>query len=124
MTDELTSPLAGVPADAAERPIPADDAAGAVDLSGLTPEQATDQLKAAYAHFGKGQVLVVGGGFEMPIDYAKIDRHADVERMVADAMAVGRSGNPVERVILNTRTAVRGHDVAPVVVFDEARLAR
>ena len=174
MTDELTSPLAGVPADAAERLIPADDAggavarprhrlwprflvaflisllvglvvgasalyaydrqytgrvlpgvsAGAVDLSGLTPEQATDQLKAAYAHFGKGQVLVVGGGFEMPIDYAKIDRHADVEQMVADAMAVGRSGNPVERVILDARTAVRGHDIAPVVVFDEARLAR
>jgi vancomycin resistance protein YoaR len=174
MTDELTSPLAGVPADAADRPIPADDAggavarprhrlwprfliaflisllvglvvgasalyaydrqytgrvlpgvsAGAVDLSGLTPEQATDQLKAAYAHFGKGKVLVVGGGFEMPIDYAKIDRHADVERMVADAMAVGRSGNAVERVILNTRTAVRGYNVAPVVVFDEARLAR
>ena len=25
MTDELTSPLAGIPADAAERPIPSDD---------------------------------------------------------------------------------------------------
>jgi vancomycin resistance protein YoaR len=173
MTDELTSPLAGIPADAAERPIPSDDAVtvvrprrrpwarffvaflislliglavgagalyaydrqytgrvlpgvtvGGIALAGLTPEEATKQLKAAYAHLGKGRVIVAGGGFEMPIDYAKIDRRADIERMVAEAMAVGRNGNPVERVILDARTAIRGHDITPTVLFDEARLAR
>ncbi|HEX5014050.1 MAG TPA: VanW family protein [Candidatus Limnocylindrales bacterium] len=174
MTDELTSPLAGVPADAASRPIPVDDASEAIDrrrhrpwarffvaflismllglaagagalyaydreytgrvlpgvavagldLSGLTPEQATEQLEAAYAYLGQGKAIVAGGGFEMPIDYAKIGRRADVERMVTEAMAVGRSGNAVERVILDARTAVRGYDIQPAVVFDEARLAR
>ena len=174
MTDELTSPLAGVPADAAERPMPAADAdtavgrprhkpwarffvaflislliglavgagalyaydrqytgrvlpgvsVGGLALAGLTPEEATKQLEAAYAYLGKGRAIVTGGGFEMPIDYAKIGRRADVERMVAEAMAVGRNGNPVERVILDARTAVRGYDIKPTVVFDEARLAR
>jgi vancomycin resistance protein YoaR len=39
-------------------------------------------------------------------------------------MAVGRNGNAVERVILDARTAVRGVDLAPVLLFDQARLAR
>ena len=52
----------------------------------------------------RGQALIVGGGFEMAIDYDKIDRRPDVDRMVAEAMAVGRNGNAVERVILDART--------------------
>ena len=60
----------------------------------------------------------------MPIDYAAIGRRPDIDRMVAEAMAIGRRGNPVERVILHARTAVRGVDLAPLVTFDEAKLAR
>src|SRR5262245_59878601 len=97
---------------------------GGIALAGLTPEQAKQRLTAEYAYFGQGQAVIVGGGFEMPIDYAKIDRHADVDRMVAEAMAVGRNGNAVERIILDARTAVRGADVPPIVVFDAERLAR
>jgi vancomycin resistance protein YoaR len=97
---------------------------GGVDLSGLTPEAAAARLHDAYDRFGDGQALIVGGGFEMPIDYAKIDRRPDVDRMVAEAMAVGRNGNAVERVILDARTALRGVDIAPTVLFDDARLAR
>ena len=97
---------------------------GGVDLSGLTPEEAAARLESAFAHFGQGQAIVAGGGFEMPIDYADIDRRPDVERMVAEAMAHGRSGNAVERVILDARTAVRGVDLAPLLLFDEVRLAR
>ena len=97
---------------------------GGVSLAGLTPAEAEAQLTTAFAHFGGGRAVVVGGGFEMAIDYADVDRRADVDRMVAEAMAVGRAGNPVERVILHARTAARGVDIVPTVVFDEARLAR
>ena len=97
---------------------------GGVDLSGLTPEGAAARLHDAYDRFGEGRALIVGGGFEMPIPYDKIDRRPDVDRMVAEAMAVGRNGNAVERVILDARTALRGHDIAPILLFDEARLAR
>ena len=97
---------------------------GGIDLSGLTPEAAAARLHDAYDHFGDGQAVVVGGGLEMPIAYDKIDRRPDVDRMVAEAMAVGRNGNAVERVILDARTALRGYDIAPIVLFDDARLAR
>ena len=97
---------------------------GGVDLSGLSPEAAAARLHDTYDRFGDGQALLVGGGFEMAIPYAKIDRRPDVERMVAEAMAVGRNGNAVERVILDARTALRGVDITPVVLFDAARLAR
>ena len=81
---------------------------GGIDLSGLSPDAAAAKLHDAYDQFGEGQAVVVGGGFEMPIDYAKIDRRANVDQMVAEAMAVGRSGNLAERVILDARTAIRG----------------
>ena len=97
---------------------------GGVDLSGLTPDEAAARLEDAYGRFSTGRAVLRGGGFEMAIDYAKIDRRPDVDRMVAEAMAVGRSGNAVERVILDARTAVRGVNLAPLVLFDEARLAR
>jgi vancomycin resistance protein YoaR len=97
---------------------------GSVNLSGLNPEQATARLAEAYAYLGQGTATVAGGGFEMPIDYAKIDRRADIDRLVAEAMAVGRNGNPVERIVLDARTAVRGVTIEPSVVFDADRLAR
>src|SRR5262245_61774153 len=97
---------------------------GGIDLSGLSAEAASERLHEAYDRFGDGQAVLVGGGFEMAIPYAKIDRRPDVERMVAEAMAVGRNGNAVERVILDARTALRGVDIAPLVLFDAQRLAR
>jgi vancomycin resistance protein YoaR len=97
---------------------------GGIDLAGLTAPEATKRLSTAFASFGQGQAVLTSGTVEMSIDYAKIDRRADVDGMVADAMAVGRSGNAVERIILDARTAIRGVDIQPRVVFDEARLAR
>ena len=44
--------------------------------------------------------------------------------MVAQAMSVGRAGNPVERAIANARTAVRGITLAPQVQYDANALTR
>jgi len=96
---------------------------GGIDLSGLSPDAAAERLHGAYDRFGDGQAVLVGGGREMVIPYEKIDRRPDVERMVAEAMAVGRNGNAVERVILDARTALRGVSIEPVVLFDAERLA-
>jgi vancomycin resistance protein YoaR len=97
---------------------------GGVDLTGLTPPQATERLRSTFGAYGEGRALLIGGGFEMAIDYVDIDRRPDLEAMVAEAMAVGRTGNPVERAILDARTAIKGVDLEPRVTFDEARLAR
>jgi vancomycin resistance protein YoaR len=97
---------------------------GAVDLSGLSPEEATARLQDAYSSFGVGRAVVSGGGLEMAVDYSKIGRRPDVEAMLAEALAVGRSGSPIDRAILNFRTALRGTAIAPRVTFDAGRLTR
>jgi vancomycin resistance protein YoaR len=99
-------------------------AVGGVPLSGLTPAEASARLKQAYGRFSEGRAVLAGGGLEMTIDYSDVDRRPDIDRMVDEAMAVGRAGNTVERIILDARTAVHGVNLAPLVVFDEARLAR
>src|SRR5688500_9149302 len=97
---------------------------GGVDLSGLAPDQARATLTEQFARFGKGEAILAGGGHEMAIPYDKISRRPDVEAMVAEAMAVGRAGNAVERAILDARTAIRGVELVPRVLLDEAKLAR
>jgi vancomycin resistance protein YoaR len=97
---------------------------GGVDLSGLAPDQARATLTEQFARFGEGEAILVGGGHEMAIPYDKISRRPDVDAMVAEAMAVGRAGNAVERAILDARTAIRGVELVPRVLLDEAKLAR
>ena len=97
---------------------------GGIDLSGLAPDQARSTLTEQFASFADGEAILVGGGHEMAIPYDKIGRRPDVDAMVAEAMAVGRSGNAVERAILDARTAIRGVDLVPRVLLDEAKLAR
>ena len=96
---------------------------GGIDLSGLTPDEATERLDSSFTSFGEGRAVLTSGDVEIPIAYANIDRRPDTEGMVAEAMAIGRSGTAVERIIIDARTAVRGVDIAPRVAFDKAHVA-
>jgi vancomycin resistance protein YoaR len=96
---------------------------GSVDLSGLSAAEASARLGAAYADLGSGQLVLSGGGSQSSVSYASLDRHLDVDGLVADAAAVGRAGSPLDRVIGNAKTALRGVLLAPRVVFDETKLA-
>jgi vancomycin resistance protein YoaR len=95
---------------------------GEVDLSGLTPAEASRRLQAAYEGFGKGQVVLVAAGKRLAITYAQIHREAAIDSMVERAMAVGRGGNPVERAIANARTALNGVAIAPQVRYNQSVL--
>ena len=97
---------------------------GGIDLAGLSPGEATARLESSFASFREGRAVLTSGDLEMTIPYSDVKRRPDIEGMVAEAMAVGRSGNTVERVVQDARTAVRGVNIAPRVLFDEARLAR
>jgi vancomycin resistance protein YoaR len=96
---------------------------GSVDLSGLSPADASTRLSAAYADLGSGQLVLSGGSSQSTVSYASLDRHLDVDGLVADAAAVGHAGSPLDRIIGNAKTALRGVLLAPRVVFDEAKLA-
>ncbi len=96
---------------------------GQLDLSGLTPGQAKAELSQAYSALGKGRIVVVGPDGEASITYAEVGRGPDVDAIVDEALAAGRSGSPVERVIAEARTALRGVQVPPRVRFDPAAVA-
>lgn len=91
---------------------------GSVDLSGLEPAVAADRLRAEYASLSEGEIVLDGPDGPITVTYDAVGRRADVEAMVADAMAVGRAGNPIERAIADARTALRGVTLAPRVTFD------
>ncbi len=95
---------------------------GGVDLSGMTPAAARDRLADAF-DVSTGSLVVSAAGHEIVIDYEDIDRRIDVAALVDDAQAIGRSGSFVDRVVGNARTALRGIDLTPRVLLDDAELA-
>ncbi len=96
---------------------------GAVDLSGTDPATASARLQSAYGSLGEGSITVTGPAGNRTISYADIGRGPDIDAMLADAMAVGRAGNTVERVIADARTAIRGVALTPRVTYDADALA-
>ena len=67
---------------------------GTVDLSGLEPAVAAERLRDAYASLGEGEIIVKSPRGSTSISFADIGRGPDVEAMMAEALAVGREGNP------------------------------
>src|SRR5512134_1259491 len=96
---------------------------GTVDLSGLDAATAAQQLQTAYTALGEGTVKITTTVGERSFSYADIGRGPDVEAMVAEALAVGRGGTLIDRFIANTRTAVRGATITPMVTYDPQALA-
>ena len=96
---------------------------GSVDVSGLTQEQATARLNAAYASLGQGTLTLKLPDGTATVSYASLGRKLDVDAVVEAALAVGRTGNPIQRVSDEIRTAFKGTTIAPVVTFDQAALS-
>jgi vancomycin resistance protein YoaR len=95
---------------------------GSVDLSGLTREEAAVRLSAAYAGFATGSLVVGSSAGDVTVTYGELGRKADVDRMLDVAFGVGRTGGPLERVVGEIRTLIRGQEIAPTVTFDRAAL--
>jgi vancomycin resistance protein YoaR len=96
---------------------------GSVDLSGLPPDAARAELARAYGSLSEGQIVLSGIEDEQVITYAEIGRRPDVELIVAEALAVGRRGSPIDRAVADARTALRGIERDPRVTFDGEALA-
>lgn len=99
-------------------------AVGPVDLSGLGPEQAAGRLAAGFEALGDGDLVLVAPEATWTVDYDDLARRLDIDGLVARAMAVGRSGSPIERLATDIRNAVGGHTIVPEATFDATALAR
>ena len=94
---------------------------GAVDLSGMDAATAASAIDAAYP-FDEGRIVLHAPDGDIAIPYADLDRRPDTAALVAEAMAAGRSGQPVERAGAQIRQAINGTVIAPQVLFSEAAL--
>ncbi len=95
---------------------------GSVDLSGLSADQARAALQASYGSLSDGRLVLTEAAGEHVIRYADIDRRPDLDTMLDEAIAVGRNGSPVDRVVADARTVVRGVYLQPKVTFDADKL--
>ena len=95
---------------------------GSVDLSGLTPAAAASRLRAAYASFGDGTVVLSAAGVERTVTFSDLGRRVDADGIVALAMSVGREGPVIERIASNIRMFVRGSDITPFALVESAAL--
>ena len=91
---------------------------GSVDLSGLDPDAARAELQRAYGSLSQGQIVVDGVTDEHVITYAEIDRGPDVDRLIAEAMSIGRTGSAFDRALTDARTALRGMVIPPSATLD------
>jgi vancomycin resistance protein YoaR len=96
---------------------------GTVDLSGLTPPSAASRLLDTYGGLSNGKVVVNGPNGPVVITYESLGRTLATDQLVAEAMAVGRDGNAIERAVATSRTAIRGVTIEPRMTFDAAALA-
>jgi vancomycin resistance protein YoaR len=96
---------------------------GAVDMSGLTPDAARAELTRVYGSLSSGRIVVTGPDGEQIITYEEIDRGPAVDALLNEAMAVGRRGSPLDRMIADVRTAMRGVALEPRVTFDAAAVS-
>jgi vancomycin resistance protein YoaR len=91
---------------------------GSVDLSGLTEEAARAELTRAYGSLSEGRIVLTGPQDDAVISYAEVGRGPDVDALLEAALAVGRRGSPLDRMIADVRTALRGVALEPTVTFD------
>jgi len=97
---------------------------GQVDLSGMTAVEAAARLDEAYAAVGEGEIVLDAPDGKLRIPYERVGRRVDTEAVVAAAIAVGRTGGPVERAIADARTALNGVALEPPVTYDADAVTR
>ena len=93
-----------------------------VDVGGLDRAGARAAVEHGLARFATGTIVVTASESTVRIPYAAVGRRADVDRLVDEAFAVGRTGDTVVRAADGVGSLVRGAAVAPSVVLDQAAL--
>ena len=95
---------------------------GSVDLSGLGRAEARARLVEAYASLAGGELVLEADGASRHVSFESVGRRLDVDAIVDRAMAVGRSGATLERIVSNVRNVVRGVDLVATSTFEGAAL--
>jgi vancomycin resistance protein YoaR len=96
---------------------------GSTDLGGLTREQAEAAIANAYGSLANGQITLTGPDGQTTISYADVGRGPDTSALVEAALAAGRQGEPLGRLIGAPHAAIHGVTLDPAVAYDRDKLA-
>ena len=96
---------------------------GSVDISGMTRDQVMALVKTQYHDLERGQATVTTPNGIATVTYSQAGRAPDAEAMADEAMAVGRSGNPILDTVAMVRTAAAGRELPVVVRVDPGAIA-
>ena len=77
--------------------------AGGVDVGGLTPAEARAALVASFGQLETGRIVVTSDHGSLTLDVAEVGRTVEVDRMVAEAEAIGRDGTRFDSVVAAIR---------------------
>src|SRR5439155_2037326 len=91
---------------------------GSVDLSNLDRQAAAARLVAAFGSYGAGHVVLSAGVVRESIDYSALGRHLDVDAILDQAFAIGRTGNAAQQAVDLVRTGLNGATIEPLVTID------
>ncbi len=95
-----------------------------VDVGGLTTEEAAVALRDASAYSSAGSITLADPrtGREWTFSPAELGIVVDAQATADAAFDVGRSGGPFRRLQDTFQSWYYGRAIAPIVIFDEARL--
>jgi len=105
------------------RVLPGVSVAG-VSLTGLDRAAAEARLREALPALDSGRLVVELDGESRSISYRTLGRGYDLAAIVDAALAVGRTGTPLERAADEARSLLRGTTVTPIARYDELAVAR
>ena len=97
--------------------------AGGVDVGGLTPVEAREALVAALRPLETGRVTVTSDHGSVTIDVAAVGRTVELDRMVAEAAALGRDGTRFDSVVAAIRQSQEPVALPIRLTYDGDRLA-
>jgi vancomycin resistance protein YoaR len=87
---------------------------GGESVAGLDEDAAAAHLSAALPSVATGSATLVVDGTPVEVAYASLGRGYDLPAMVAQAMAVGRTGNPVADAVTRLRSLVHPTEIAAI----------
>jgi vancomycin resistance protein YoaR len=95
---------------------------GGVSVAGLTPVDAKARLMGALPDVSAGALTIKAGSVEQKVAYADIGRAYNIDATIADAMQVGRHGNPLEQLGDQLHTVTSGVNLTPAISYDTKAL--
>ena len=94
---------------------------GAVDLSGLTPEEASAQVSQAFTYPQTGRIFLQDGKQAWQVTPAELGLYLDPEASVTQAYEIGRKGNLFLNVETQLHTWQSPVNLSPVYIYDQRR---